>query len=166
MLQPKPSIPSQSWRPKTISDWWLWKPRQTGAIQSKKLRLPVPMPLVKPEPRKTSQAVMLHKEHGKFMQGLEEQGFREESRSHHDFLSSCQATLYHSPLLLRGALATFVSSPTGASTPVASTHSATKDSPCRRTSIHSCSFHTNTQTVSKTEKATSFARADGEHAYG
>ena len=44
--------------------------------------------------------------HGKFMQGLEEQAFREESRSHHDFLSSCQAALYHSPLLLRGTLAT------------------------------------------------------------
>ena len=55
---------------------------------------------------KTSQAMMLHKDHGKFMQGLEEQAFREESRSHHDFLSSCQAALYHSPLLLRGALAT------------------------------------------------------------
>ena len=49
---------------------------------------------------------MLHEEHGKYMQGLEEQAFREESRSHHDFLSSCQAALCHSPQLLRGALAT------------------------------------------------------------
>ena len=49
---------------------------------------------------------MLHEEHGKYMQGLEEQAFREESRSHHDVLSSCQATLSHSPQLLRGALAT------------------------------------------------------------
>ena len=55
---------------------------------------------------KTSQAMMLHKEHSKYMQGLEEQAFREESRSHHDFLSSCQAALCHSPLPLRGALAT------------------------------------------------------------
>ena len=29
--------------------------------------------------------MILHKEHGKFMQGLEEQALREESRSHHDF---------------------------------------------------------------------------------
>ena len=55
---------------------------------------------------KTSQAMMLHEEYGKYMQGLEEQAFREDSRSHHDFLSSCQATLCHSPLPLRGALAT------------------------------------------------------------
>ena len=56
--------------------------------------------------QKTSQVVMFHEEHGKYMQGLEEQAFREESRSHHNFLSSCQATLCQSPLLLRGALAT------------------------------------------------------------
>ena len=55
---------------------------------------------------KTSQAMMLHEEHGKYIQGLEEQTFREESRSCHDFLSSCQAALCHSPQPLRGALAT------------------------------------------------------------
>ena len=49
---------------------------------------------------------MPHEDHGKYMQGLEEEAFREESRIHHDFLSSCQATLCHSPQLLRGALAT------------------------------------------------------------
>ena len=49
---------------------------------------------------------MLHEEHGKYMQGLEEQAFREESRSHHDFLSSCQAALCHSAQPLRGALPT------------------------------------------------------------
>ena len=55
---------------------------------------------------KTSQAMMIHEEHGKYMQGLEEQAFREESRSCHDFLSSCQATLCYSPQPLRGVLAT------------------------------------------------------------
>ena len=55
---------------------------------------------------KISQAVMLHEEHGKYMQGLEEQALGEESRSHHNFLSSCQVALCHSPQLLRGALAT------------------------------------------------------------
>ena len=55
---------------------------------------------------KISQAVMLHKEHGRYMQGLEEQAFREESRSHHDFLSSCQVALCNSLQSLRGALAT------------------------------------------------------------
>ena len=55
---------------------------------------------------KISQAVMLHKEHGRYMQGLEEQAFREENRSHHDFLSSCQVALCHSSQPLREALAT------------------------------------------------------------
>ena len=57
------------------------------------------------EAQKTSQAVMFQEEHGKYMQNLEEQAFREESRSHHEVLSSCQDTLCHSPQLLRGALA-------------------------------------------------------------
>ena len=115
---------------------------------------------------KTSQAMMLHKEHGKYMQGLEEQAFREESRSCHDFLSSCQAALCQSPLLLRGALATSYHLLLGQAPPLPPPVLPIKDSPCRRTAIHSCSFHTNTQTVSKTKKGTSFARADGEHAYG
>ena len=55
--------------------------------------------------QKTSQAVMLQEEHGKYLQNLEEQAFREESRSHHEVLSSCQAVLCHSPQPLRGALA-------------------------------------------------------------
>ena len=57
------------------------------------------------EAQKTSHAVMFQEEHGKYLQSLEEQAFREESRSHHEVLSSCQAALYHSPKLLRGALA-------------------------------------------------------------
>ena len=54
---------------------------------------------------KTSQAVMFQEEHGKYMQSLEEQAFGEESRSHHKVLSSCQATLCHSPQPLMGAQA-------------------------------------------------------------
>ena len=56
--------------------------------------------------QRISQAVMLHKEHGRYMQGLEEQAFGEESRSCHDFLSSSQVALCHSPQPLRGALVT------------------------------------------------------------
>ena len=48
---------------------------------------------------------MFQEEHSKYMQNLEEQAFREESRSHHKVLSSCQATLCHSPQPLGGALA-------------------------------------------------------------
>ena len=53
---------------------------------------------------KTSQAVMFHEEHGKYMWDLEEQAFGEESRSHHEVIS-CQAALCHSPQPLRGVLA-------------------------------------------------------------
>ena len=43
------------------------------------------------EAQKTSQAVMFQEEHYKYMQSLEEQAFREESRSHHKvlLLSGC-----------------------------------------------------------------------------
>ena len=53
----------------------------------------------------TSQAVMFQKEHCNYLQDLEEQALGEESRSHQDVLSSCQAALHHSPQSIRGALA-------------------------------------------------------------
>ena len=49
------------------------------------------------EALKISQAAMLHKEHGKYMQDLEEQAVLEESRSCNDFFSTCQVVLYSSP---------------------------------------------------------------------
>ena len=62
---------------------------------------------------KISQAVMLHKEHGRYMQCLEEQAFREESRSHNNILSTCQVALCHSPQPFKGALATLYHIPLG-----------------------------------------------------
>ena len=55
---------------------------------------------------RSSQSVVLHREHIRFMQELEEQALREESKSHHDFLSACQATLHHALQPLRENLAT------------------------------------------------------------
>ena len=40
------------------------------------------------------------------MQDLKEHAFKDESRSHHDLLSTCQVTLSHTPQPLRGAMAT------------------------------------------------------------
>ena len=57
------------------------------------------------EAQKISQAAMLHKEHGKYMRDLEEQAMEEESRSHNDFLFTCQVILYSSPPSLEGTLA-------------------------------------------------------------
>ena len=55
---------------------------------------------------RSSQSMALHREHMRLMQELEEQALREESKSHHDFLSTCQATLHHTLQPLRENLAT------------------------------------------------------------
>ena len=54
-----------------------------------------------------SQSATLHREHVKLMQELEEQAIREESKSHHDFLSACQAILRHALQSLKENLTTF-----------------------------------------------------------
>ena len=55
---------------------------------------------------RSSQSVALHREHVRLMQELEEQALREESKSHNDFLSACQAALHHALQPLRENLAT------------------------------------------------------------
>ena len=57
-----------------------------------------------PKAQTTSQAMMFQEEHSKYMQSLEEQALGEESRIHHEVLSSFQTALCHSPQQLRGAL--------------------------------------------------------------
>ena len=54
----------------------------------------------------SSQSAALHREHIRLMQELEEQALREESKSHHDFLSTCQAVLHHALQPIRENLAT------------------------------------------------------------
>ena len=117
------------------------------------------------EAHKASQAMMFQEEHSKYLESLEEQAFGEESRSHNEVLSTCQAALCHSPQPLRGYWLphiTFYWDKTSIPSPC----SASEDSLCRRTVIYSCSPYANTQTVSKTKKAASFTRANGEHAPG
>ena len=55
---------------------------------------------------KSSKSVTLHREHVRIMQELEEQAIREESKSHHDFLSAYQAILCHAPQPLKENLTT------------------------------------------------------------
>ena len=55
---------------------------------------------------RSSQSVTLHREHMRLIQELEEQALGEESKSHPNFLSASQATLYHTLQPLRGNLAT------------------------------------------------------------
>ena len=65
-----------------------------------------------------SQLVALHREHIRLMQELEEQALREESKSHHDFLSTYQTALHHSPQPLKENLATSYHSLLGQSPPL------------------------------------------------
>ena len=53
---------------------------------------------------RASQVELLHRQHGKVMQDLEEQVSQEEGRSQTDFLSACQAALDASPEELKGVL--------------------------------------------------------------
>ena len=67
---------------------------------------------------RSSQLVALHREHIRLMQELEEQALREESKSHHDFLSAYQTALHHSPQPLKENLATSYHSLLGQSPPL------------------------------------------------
>ena len=53
---------------------------------------------------RASQAKLLHRQHGKVMQDLEEQVIREEGRSQIDFFSTCQAALHASSAEFKGML--------------------------------------------------------------
>ena len=55
---------------------------------------------------RSSQSATLHREHVRLMQELEEQAIREESKGHHDFLSTCQAILCHALPSLKENLTT------------------------------------------------------------
>ena len=55
---------------------------------------------------RSSQSAVLRREYERLMQELEEQAIREESKSHHDFLSVCQAILHHALQPLRENLTT------------------------------------------------------------
>ena len=56
--------------------------------------------------QRSSKSAALHRKHVRLMQELEEQAIREESKSCHDFLSTCQAALHHAPQPLKENLAT------------------------------------------------------------
>ena len=55
---------------------------------------------------RSSWSATLHREHVRLMQELEEQAIREESKSHHYFLSACLAILHHALQSLKENLTT------------------------------------------------------------
>ena len=98
------------------------------------------------------------------MQELEEQALGEESKSHHDFLSTCQATLYHTPQPIRENLATSYHVLLGQLFPSSSSVLPTKAPPMEE-QPPAATPHSNAQMVSKAKKVTFFAGAAGEHVY-
>ena len=113
----------------------------------------------------TSQATMFQEEHCSYLWGLEEHTLGEESRSHQDVLSSCQATLCHSPQLIRVVLAASYHLLLGQTPPLPSLIQPPRPLPWKNRHPQLPS-HTDAQTISETKKATSFTRADREHAPG
>ena len=104
--------------------------------------------ICKVKAQKVTQAAMFHKEHGKYMQDLEEQSIGEESRSCNDFLSTCQVIMYHSPPQLKGTLATSYHIQMGQAPSVTSSHLATEDFFHGRTANCSHFTHIHAQTIS------------------
>ena len=99
-----------------------------GAICSRSLEVAYSKAIGKAAALRSSQSAALHEEHMRLMQELEEQALGEESNSHHNFLSSCQAALYHTLQPLRENLATSChvlleqSSPSSPSVPSTKAH--------------------------------------------
>ena len=97
---------------------------------------------------KISQATKLHKEHGKYMQDLEEQAIEEESKSRNDFLTSCQVIMYSSPPPLKSTRASLYHLLLGQTPPSPPLVPLQRTSPHRRTT-YCCHFTlTGTQTIS------------------
>ena len=78
---------------------------------------------------RSSQSVVLHREQIRLMQELEEQVLREESKSHHDFLSAYQTALHHSPQTLKENLATSYHTLLGQSPPLPPSAQTTRAPP-------------------------------------
>ena len=85
-----------------------------------------------------SQSVTLNREHMRLIQELEEQSLEKESKSHHDFLAACQATLYHTLQPLRENLTTFYHVLLGQSPLSPPTVLPAKAPPHGRTATHGC----------------------------
>ena len=136
---------------KTIRGNWL---QESEIAYSKALGKAVAM--------RSSQSAALHREHIRLMQEQEEQAIREESKSHHDFLSTCQAVLHHALHPLKENLNTSYHILLGQSPPSAP---PTRAPPVGRTATHGHLSQASASMVPMAKKVASFARAAGEHVY-
>ena len=85
---------------------------------------------------RSSQSATLHREHVWLMQELQEQDIREESKSHHDFLSACQAILHHALQTLKENLTNSYHVLLGCSPPSPPSAPPAQGTPGGRTAIH------------------------------
>ena len=113
-----------------------------------------------------SQSIMFHKEHGKYMQDLEEHTFNNESRSHHDFLSTCQVTLSCNPQPLTGGMATSYHLLLGQAPPLPPSIPPQKAPPVEEQPPTATPQAPMPKQSSQTKKVTSFTGANGEYAHG
>ena len=114
---------------------------------------------------RSSWSKTLHREHVRLMQELEEQAIREDSKSHHNFLSNCQAVLCHALQFLKEKPDYLLPHLARKITFVIFICSTCQNIPSGGTDIHGCLSQASTQMVPMAKKVASFARAMGKHVY-
>ena len=92
---PRWPAPRWFWRLSVTIGWPSKKPKMIRGNWLQESGMAYSMALCEAVAVRSSQPATLHREHIRLMQELEEQAIREESKSHHDFLSTCQAILHH-----------------------------------------------------------------------
>ena len=104
---PRWDVPRQLWRLSITIGWPSRRPGQLGATNFKSWKLPIQRLLGE---NATDEVYSVHKTPQgtckTHVHELEEQAIREESKSHHDFLSTCQAILLHASQSLKENLST------------------------------------------------------------
>ena len=113
-----------------------------------------------------TRSTILHREHVEYMHRLEEQAISEETKSHRDFLSACQAFLCNAPQPLKDNLSTSYHILLGQlpsslrSIPLAKMPQADEQAIC------SCFSQSRAQAVPMAKKAASLTRSTGKHVHG
>ena len=158
---PRWTVPRWFWRLNASIGQPSKKPKQLGAIGSQESKIAYSKALGKAAAVRSSQSAVLHREHIRLMQELEEQAKREESKSHHDFLSACQAIPVSCSATPQGESDYLLPCLVRVITSVTSICSTCQGTPGRRTATHGHLSQASAQMVPMAKKAASFARAEG-----
>ena len=112
---------------------------------------------------RSSQSVAIHREQIRLMQELEEQCLREESKSHHNFLSTYQTALHHSPQPFKENFATSHHTLLGCSPPLPPSIQPIRAPPVEEQPSAAVSPLPAPKQSPLAKKVASYARATGEH---